>query len=70
MYAAGDRVRIRANGLVGKVFLKLPLSDVYLVQWPGFPATEKLYYGSELDPAETLSGAQAAVPRSATRRAG
>jgi hypothetical protein len=70
MYAAGDRVRIRANGIVGKVYLKLPLSDVYLVQWPGFPLTEKLYYGSDLEPAEGLDGAQHGVLCSGTRQAG
>lgn len=46
---AGQHVRIKASGAVGKVFLKLPLEEVYLVQMPGFPVVEKLYYGSELE---------------------
>lgn len=50
VFAAGQHVRIRANGIVGKVFLKLPSSDVYLVQWPGFPLVEKAYYSSDLEP--------------------
>ena len=47
-------MRIRQNGVIGKVFLKLPLSEVYLVQWPGFPVIEKLYYGSDLEPVELI----------------
>ena len=50
VYAAGQRVRIRANGVVGRVFLRLPSSEVYLVQWPGFPLIEKAYYASDLEP--------------------
>jgi len=49
-YAAGQQVRIKADGSVGKVFLKLPLRDVYLVQFPGFPVVEKVYNGSDLEP--------------------
>jgi hypothetical protein len=49
MFAAGQQVRIKRNGCVGKVFLKLPLEEIYLVQLPGFPVIEKLYYGSDLE---------------------
>ena len=70
MYAAGQQVRIRANGVIGKVYLKLPLSDVYLVQWPGFPVIEKLYYGSELDPVEVVGGAQSVVLSPGSRKSG
>lgn len=51
-FAAGQLVRIRTNGVIGKVFLKLPLAEVYLVQWPGFPLIEKLYYASDLEPVD------------------
>lgn len=34
---------------MGRVILKVPAEEVYLVQWPGFPVVEKLYYRSELE---------------------
>jgi len=43
-------VRIKASGAIGKVFLKLPLREVYLVQFPGFPVVEKIYNGCDLEP--------------------
>lgn len=55
MFASGQRVRVRTNGCVGKVFLKVPLEEIYLVQLPGFPVVEKLYYGSDLEPAASLA---------------
>ncbi len=58
MYAVGQQVRIKTNGVIGKVFLKLPLSEVYLVQWPGFPVIEKLYYASDLEPVDVLAAAR------------
>ena len=57
IYTAGQQVRIMHSGAVGRVFLKLPLRDVYLVQFPGFPVVEKIYNGCDLEPAtgvETL----------------
>lgn len=40
------------NGVIGRVFLKLPQSELYLVQWPGFPVVEKVYYASDLEPVD------------------
>jgi hypothetical protein len=48
-YTAGQQVRIKANGETGKIFLKLPLRDVYLVQFTGFPVVEKIYNGCDLE---------------------
>jgi len=48
-YTAGQQVRILQSGAVGRVFLKLPLRDVYLVQFPGFPVVEKIYNGCDLE---------------------
>lgn len=53
VYTAGQQVRIRTNGATGRVFLKLPLRDVYLVQFPGFPVVEKVYNGSDLEAVST-----------------
>ena len=49
VFAAGQLVRVKSDGSVGRVFLKLPLRDVYLVQFPGFPVVEKVYNGSDLE---------------------
>jgi hypothetical protein len=49
IFKAGQRVRVRATGSPGRVFLKLPQAEVYLVQMPGFPVVEKVYYGSDLE---------------------
>jgi hypothetical protein len=49
IYTAGQQVRILHSGATGKVFLKLPLRDVYLVQFPGFPVVEKIYNGCDLE---------------------
>ncbi|MFP5227899.1 MAG: hypothetical protein ACLGXA_09740 [Acidobacteriota bacterium] len=38
---------------IGRIFLKLPLRDVYLVQFPGFPVVEKMYNGCDLEPVES-----------------
>jgi hypothetical protein len=43
------------SGATGRVFLKLPLRDVYLVQFPGFPVVEKIYNGCDLEPAITAA---------------
>jgi hypothetical protein len=51
-YAVGQPVRIRNNGVIGKVFLRVPQSELYLVQWPGFPVIEKVYYASDLEPVD------------------
>ena len=51
VYTAGQQVRITHSGATGRVFLKLPLRDVYLVQFPGFPVVEKIYNGCDLEPA-------------------
>jgi hypothetical protein len=51
VYTAGQQVRIVHSGATGRVFLKLPLRDVYLVQFPGFPVVEKIYNGCDLEPA-------------------
>ncbi|HEX4308384.1 MAG TPA: hypothetical protein VHZ25_00080 [Acidobacteriaceae bacterium] len=51
IYTAGQQVRIMHSGATGRVFLKLPLRDVYLVQFPGFPVVEKIYNGCDLEPA-------------------
>jgi len=48
-YPTGQLVCIKSNRVIGKIVLKLPLQEVYLVQWPGFPVVEKLYYGSDLE---------------------
>ena len=50
VYTAGQQVRILHSGAIGRVFLKLPQRDVYLVQFPGFPVVEKIYYGCDLEP--------------------
>jgi hypothetical protein len=50
VYKAGQQVRIMHSGAMGRVFLKLPLRDVYLVQFPGFPVVEKIYNGCDLEP--------------------
>jgi hypothetical protein len=50
IFKAGQKVRVRMDGSVGRVFLKLPLAEMYLVQMPGFPVVEKVYYGSDLEP--------------------
>lgn len=64
IFAARQTVRIRAEGIVGRVFLKLPLSDVYLVQLAGSPrgsrGDERLYNGSELEPVGEAVEARAA----------
>jgi hypothetical protein len=49
IYTAGQQVRILHSGATGKVFLKLPLREVYLVQFPGFPVVEKIYNGYDLE---------------------
>lgn len=49
-YVAGQYVRILHSGATGRVFLKLPLREVYLVQFPGFPVIEKIYNGCDLEP--------------------
>ena len=49
VYTAGQQVRILHSGAIGRVFLKLPLRDVYLVQFPGFPVVEKIYNGCDLE---------------------
>jgi hypothetical protein len=49
-YTAGQHVRIVHSGATGRVFLKLPLREVYLVQFPGFPVVEKIYNGCDLEP--------------------
>jgi hypothetical protein len=51
VYTAGQQVRVLHSGATGRVFLKLPLRDVYLVQFPGFPVVEKIYNGYDLEPA-------------------
>lgn len=50
VYTAGQQVCIVHSGATGRVFLKLPLRDVYLVQFPGFPVVEKIYNGCDLEP--------------------
>ena len=50
MFKAGQKVRIRRTGSPGRIFLKVPAEDLYLVQMPGFPVVEKVYYGSDLEP--------------------
>ena len=50
IYTAGQQVRIMHSGAVGRVFLELPLREVYLVQFPGFPVVEKIYNGCDLEP--------------------
>jgi hypothetical protein len=54
VYTAGQPVRDLHSGAVGRVFLKLPLRDVYLVQFPGFPVVEKVYNGCDLEPASGI----------------
>jgi hypothetical protein len=49
IYTAGQQVRIKASGAIGRIFLKLPLRDVYLVQFPGFPVVEKIYNACDLE---------------------
>ena len=49
IYTAGQQVRILHSGATGKVFLKLPLREVYLVQFPGFPVVEKIYNACDLE---------------------
>lgn len=55
-------MRIRATGSPGRVFLKLPAEEVYLVQMPGFPVVEKVYYGSDLEPLARARGGRRAKP--------
>ena len=56
IFKAGQKVRIRATGSPGRIFLKLPAEEVYLVQMPGFPVVEKVYYGSDLEPMAMARG--------------
>ena len=49
VYTAGQQVRVLHSGAVGRIFLKLPLRDVYLVQFPGFPVVEKIYNGCDIE---------------------
>ncbi len=62
MFRAGQKVRVKTTGSSGRVFLKLPAEELYLVQMPGFPVVEKLYYGSDLEPIAHDRG-QAVTPR-------
>jgi len=64
IYTAGQQVRILHSGATGRVFLKLPLRDVYLVQFPGFPVVEKIYNGYDLEllSAPTESAETGAAP--------
>lgn len=62
IFKAGQKVRVRVTGSSGKVFLKLPSEEVYLVQMPGFPVVEKVYYGSDLEPLDSR-GSRAAARR-------
>jgi hypothetical protein len=48
IFAPGQHVRVSHSGAIGKVFLKLPLREVYLVQFPGFPVVEKIYNACDL----------------------
>jgi len=64
VYTAGQQVRILHSGAIGRIFLKLPLRDVYLVQFPGFPVVEKIYNGCDLEPlapAAPLTAAEEAL---------
>ncbi len=61
IYTAGQPVRVTHSGAIGKVFLKLPLREVYLVQFPGFPVVEKIYNGCDLE-AVPLAAAMEAKP--------
>jgi len=67
IYTAGQQVRVLHSGATGKVFLKLPLRDVYLVQFPGFPVVEKIYNGYDLElltvPAEAGESVEAPPQR-------
>lgn len=49
VYTAGQQVRILHSGAIGRIFLKLPLRDVYLVQFPGFPVVEKIYNSCDIE---------------------
>jgi hypothetical protein len=60
VYTAGQQVRILHSGAIGRVFLKLPLRDVYLVQFPGFPVVEKIYNGCDLEALPASASAIAA----------
>jgi hypothetical protein len=60
VYTAGQQVRILHSGAVGRVFLKLPLRDVYLVQFPGFPVIEKIYNGWDIEALPESASATAA----------
>ncbi len=60
VYTAGQQVRILHSGAIGRVFLKLPLRDVYLVQFPGFPVVEKIYNGYDLEPLPATASRTAA----------
>jgi len=53
IYTAGQQVRVLHSGAIGRVFLKLPLREVYLVQFPGFPVVEKVLNGCDLEPASS-----------------
>lgn len=55
IYTAGQQVRITHSGAIGRIFLKLPTRDIYLVQFPGFPVVEKIYHGCDLEPANAAS---------------
>jgi hypothetical protein len=48
IFSPGQHVRVIHSGAIGKVFLKLPLREVYLVQFPGFPVVEKIYNACDL----------------------
>ncbi len=48
IYSPGQHVRVTHSGAIGKIFLKLPLREVYLVQFPGFPVVEKIYNACDL----------------------
>jgi hypothetical protein len=48
IFGPGQHVRVTHSGAIGKIFLKLPLREVYLVQFPGFPVVEKIYNACDL----------------------
>jgi hypothetical protein len=64
VFTAGQPVRVRADGSTGRIFLKLPLRDVYLVQFPGFPVVEKVYNGSDLEPLNPVAAETSLHPAS------
>jgi len=63
VFAAGQAVRVKSDGTAGRIFLKLPLRDVYLVQFPGFPVVEKVYNGCELEPLTAVASEPPLWPR-------